>query len=291
MGAVQLQVHLLHVGPGDDGFAKVLVVLLDPELEPGRAGLVHRAQPPSDEGDALLGDGPQAPGGDHPVAPHGGVGLQGLRQEPLHGGEHGRQEGRRLVDPFPQDLLFFQVEGEGDPAGDRGHRVGAASPHHLVDLLPDGAQPERHPGQLGVGLHDADDVAPGGVGVNPQSQVGTLQHEDGEAVRVDDVPQVHEFPQQQGGRGRGDPRGPVQRVAGGDVVRGRADPADARRDVRQAVGLHADQYLLEAAQLVHHQPGVFQRSGIVQVDEDLGVPLDPGHRVDLDGFFHCSTSA
>jgi hypothetical protein len=64
----------------------------------------------------------------------------------------------------------------------------------------------------------------------------------------------------------------------------------ARRNQRHAVGLHANQDLLEATQFVHHQAGRGQRAVFVQVQKDLGVALNPRHRVDGDALSHASSS-
>ncbi len=103
---------------------------------------------------------------------------------------------------------------------------------------------------------------------------------------MDDVPHVHQFPQQHGCRRRGHSGRMVECIGGGDVVGGRAHPADACRHVRHAVGLHADQDLLKAAKLIDHQAGIFEPAVVVEVDEHLGVPFDAGHRINFDAFLH-----
>ena len=56
----------------------------------------------------------------------------------------------------------------GKTAGHRGYRVGATAADQLRHLLADGAKPEGVTGDIRRGLEQGDDVAIGGVGVEPK---------------------------------------------------------------------------------------------------------------------------
>ena len=81
-----------------------------------------------------------------------------------------------------------------------------------------------------------------------------------------------------------DPHG-QDRIAGlgrGDQVADRADPADARHERRHLRERAALAELLEAAELGDVEIRLFHAALLVEVDRDLGVPLDAGDGVDDD---------
>src|SRR5262245_12229331 len=66
----------------------------------------------------------------------------------------------------------------------------------------------------------------------------------------------------------------------------RADAADASTQPGHLPERATLAELLETAELGDVEPGVGHLPGVIEVDRDLGVPLDAGHRVDHHPFCH-----
>ncbi len=84
------------------------------------------------------------------------------------------------------------------------------------------------------------------------------------------------------GRGGGQP---IKRVAGfgsRQVMADRANPADARGDVGHFEVHAAFAELFKAAEFIDVHIRLFDFTGIIQVDGDLGMSFDPGYWFDRD---------
>ena len=101
-------------------------------------------------------------------------------------------------------------------------------------------------------------------------------------VRLGELRQVHQSPELLGGRWD------LHRqdlVAGGgrrQQMAHRADAADPCRDARHLGEGPALAELLEAPVFGHMEAGGFYGAAGIQVDRDLGVPFNPGYRIDRD---------
>ncbi len=162
------------------------------------------------------------------------------------------------------------------------------APQQLDDLLAELAEPNAPPRELGLGGDQAEDVPPGRVAVHAQEQVGAAQVEERQRVRLDDLAQVHEPAELVGGRRDGHREDLVARLGRGQQVADRADPADPGRDPGHLPERPPLAELLEAPELGDVEAGVAHLAGVVELDRDLGVALDPRHGVDQDLLCHGS---
>ena len=145
------------------------------------------------------------------------------------------------------------------------------------EVLAEGPETDRLEGQRRIGGDQPGDVSHLRIGVEAQDQVGASQLEEVHAVGLDDLPHVEQLAQLVpggGGPGAGDL---VGRLGRSQVVADRADAADAGRDLGHLVVHPALAELLEAPELLHVKERAVHLTRIVQMDGDLGVPLDAGH--------------
>ena len=101
-------------------------------------------------------------------------------------------------------------------------------------------------------------------------------------MRLGDLRQIHQPPKLFGG---GWDLHRQDLVAGGgrrQQMAHRADAADARRDARHLGERPALAEFLKAPVLRHVEAGRVHGAAVIQVDRDLGVPLNAGHRIDRD---------
>ena len=105
-------------------------------------------------------------------------------------------------------------------------------------------------------------------------------------MRLDQLSQVDDPPEIGGRLGDLDRH---QRVAGlrrGDQVADRADPADPGHQARHLVEWPALAQFLEAPELGDVELRVLDFASIVELNGDLRVSLDSGHRIDCDRAGH-----
>ena len=190
--------------------------------------------------------------------------------------------GDHLVGILLQQVAFLGGQRLVDAAG---HRAGAMHPlaggvaDHLLAVLP-----EQHAllGRDRVGADHADDVALRHIRSETEQQVGRRQMEEVQGVGLQDLAIVHQAANLLGGRRQRDAEHHVQRLRRGQVVRYRADAAQALHHHRHfPVGTALDE-LLEAAELDDVQSDLMHLVVVVEQDGDLAVAFDPGHRVDGD---------
>ena len=101
-------------------------------------------------------------------------------------------------------------------------------------------------------------------------------------MRLGDLRQIHQPPQLLRGRWDLHRQDLVTGGGGCQQMAHRADAADARRDACHLGERPALTEFLEAPILRHVEAGRVHGSRCIQVDRDLGVPLDAGHRIDRD---------
>ena len=166
------------------------------------------------------------------------------------------------------------------------HRPGAM--HALAGgdadhFLPELAQQHAAPGDFRVRGGDADDIALGDVAVESEQQVRRAQVEEVQRMRLQHLAIVHQAAEFLGGRrqlfGADDD---VERLRGGQVVRYRADAAQALdHDRHFPVWATLDEFL-EAAELDDVQAHLMHLVLLVEQDGDLAVALDARHGIDRD---------
>ena len=174
------------------------------------------------------------------------------------------------------------TSGRLDAAGDHPCRVDPLAAETFDDLLAEAAQGDAVASELRVVGGDAEEVAPGRVGVEAEQQVGRREVEEAEGVGLHDLGQVHDPAQLQGSLRRRDGEDLVARLGRRHEVAHRADSADPRHQRRHLAQRPALADALEAAELRDVEVGVGDRAGLVELDGDLGVALDAGDRVDDD---------
>lgn len=81
-----------------------------------------------------------------------------------------------------------------------------------------------------MSFDEADEVAPGDVGVEPEEQVRRGERKEVQRVRLEHLPRVHQSPQLQRRRRRNTPDDLVERLRRAQVVRHRTDAAEALHD-------------------------------------------------------------
>ncbi len=155
----------------------------------------------------------------------------------------------------------------------------------LDDLLAVLAHHHGLHGQLGILGRHADDVADGGIGIEPEKQVGRRQVEEVQRVRLVHLPVVHQAAQLfRGGRQLLAAHDEVHRLGRSQVVADRADaaqPLDENRDFPEEPALNEP---LEAAKLHDVQAGLHDLAALVEQDGDFSVTLDAGNGLDDHSF-------
>ena len=159
------------------------------------------------------------------------------------------------------------------------------------DFLAEFPQGDRFDGEFRVSLVEADNVADGWIGVEPQNQIGPGQFEEVHRMRLDRLAHVHQFAQQTRGPRRFDAEDFVACLGRGEMVADRADAADSFGDQRHLVKHPAFTEFLEAAEFVDVKPRLRNVARVVKVDGDFRVTFDAGHRFDGDGVRHGRVNA
>ena len=123
-------------------------------------------------------------------------------------------------------------------------------------------------------------------GFPSRARVGRAEVEEAEGVGLHDLPEVHQAPEFLGSGGDVHGQEGVARLGRGEEVADRTDAADARGDARHFGEGPAFAELLEAAELDHVEARVGHVAIVIELERDLGVPLDAGHGLDFDPFRH-----
>ena len=149
------------------------------------------------------------------------------------------------------------------------------------NLLPELAQQHAALGGFRVLHRHANDVALGDVAVETEEQIGRTEVEEMQRMRLQHLAVVHQAAQLFGGRRqllRADDD--VERLGGGQMVRYRADAAQALHHDRHLPVRPALDELLEAAELDDMQAHLMHLVLLVEQDGHLAVTFDARYRVD-----------
>ena len=206
------------------------------------------------------------------------LGVEQLLEQPQAAagdGEGLRQAGADLV-------AQLWAEGAAHAARHRPGRVDLATPKSLDHPLAELAQADAGAGQVRVGGDQAEHIALGRVAVPAQQEIGAAEMKEGEGVALGDLGQVHQPPQLLGRRRDRHRQDLVAGLGRGQQMAHGADAADPRRDRRHLGEGPPLAEFLEAAVFSHVEAGKLHGAAGIQLDRDLGVTLDAGHRIDRD---------
>ncbi len=154
------------------------------------------------------------------------------------------------------------------------------------DFLADAAQAYPPAGHIRILLYQAHHVSGCGIVVEAQEQVRSTEMEEAQGMALDVLSPV-EDPSEPGGHRRdGDPHDGVAGLYRSERMAGGTDSADAVGDAGHLVKRPADAEFLECPELHHVHPGLTHLAGIVQIDGNLRMPLDPGDRFDSQCLCH-----
>ena len=157
-----------------------------------------------------------------------------------------------------------------------------AAPQHLDHRLAKLAQADAGAGQVWIGCQQAEQIALGRIAIPTQQEVGAAEVEKRQGMGLDDLGQIHQPPEFFGRWRDGDGQELVAGFGRCQQMAYRTDAADAGGDsghLREGPSLAK---ALKAPKFHHVEPGRCDGSCAIEVDGDLGVPLDAGHRIDRD---------
>ena len=282
LGAERAAVGELHVGPGLDRLVDQLAVALVLETV-HREAAVGLAQ--AQRAVVQLHGAAGADEGHHGRGRFAEVFVRGRQAgvQPLGQVHRGLGPGQHLGQLGAQGVAVLARDGAVHAAGHRARAVHPLAGRDADHLLAELAQHHALARGLGVGHRDADDVALRDVGVEAEQQVGRGQVEEVQRVALHDLAVVHQAADAVGRLGhRPAADHAVQRLGRGQVVRDRADAAQALHHHRHLPVGPADDELLEAAELDDVQPHLLQALLLVQQQRDLAVAFHARDRVDHD---------
>ena len=193
----------------------------------------------------------------------------------------------RVAERLGQALENFVALRGGErlvyAAGHREIRVNLTAGDELDEFLAELAQPHALDGNVGLLLDEANDVADGRVGIEPEQQVGRAEMEEAERVGLYDLAHVHQFAQHLRRLRNLAADDGVAGLGAGEQMADRADAAGARGDLGHLGEMPAFAELFKTAELHDVETRVVHLAPAVEMDGDLGVALDAGHGVDGDG--------
>jgi hypothetical protein len=149
--------------------------------------------------------------------------------------------------------------------------AGGQADHFLAEL----AQEYALAGDFGIRGSDADDVAPAGIALEAEEQVGRREMEEMQGMRLQDLAVMHQAAQLLGAR-----RQPlcadhaVERLGRRQMVRHRADAAQPLHHHRHFPVRPTLDELLEAAEFDDVQAHLLHLIVLVEQQGNLAVPLD-----------------
>ena len=199
---------------------------------------------------------------------------QGL--EPFQGQP---RRGPRFRQPLQDPGLGVVAEGAAHAPRHGPGGVDFAAAEQFKNLLAELAQPDARAGQIGVGGHQAKEVAASRFALPAQQKIGTAEVKKGEGVGLADLGQIEQPPQFLGRRWNGEAQQLVARFRRSQQVTHRTDATNPGRDSGHLRKRMALAKLLEAPILHHMETGISEPPIPIQMEADLGVPFDPGHRI------------
>jgi hypothetical protein len=191
--------------------------------------------------------------------------------------------GHHLVGVLLQGGALFGRKRLVHAAGHRARAMHALAGGHADHFLAVLAQEHAFLGDFGMGGDDPDHVAGRDIGTEAEQQVGRGQVEEVQGVGLQDLAGMHQAADLLGGRRQLlDAEHHVQRLGGGEVVRDRADAAQAlHHDRHFPVGAALDEFL-EAAEFDDVQAHLVHLVVVVEQDGDLAVAFNPRNGIDGD---------
>ena len=202
--------------------------------------------------------------------------------------DHRFQQGGGFLTPTRNELEFFGVGSRGHPTGYGGHRVDTAPTDELHRSLADAADPQQGLGQLGVDGEQREHIPRLRGGIDPEDDVRPGEDEIRQGVRMKDVAGVEQIAKQLGIARGSHPHPLFDRGGGNQVVRRRADTAQTSGHLRHLEQFHPLEELLESTDLEHLHVTGLELPRVLDLEDDLGVSLDPCDRVDDDSASHHS---
>jgi hypothetical protein len=282
VGAERLEEGELHVGPGLDVLGDdVPVAAVVEVVEQGLAVGVARAQAAVVEVHRAVGATRHMPAErKRPKALYSARFCSNRLADHAH---RVAAPGHHLVGVLQQFGALFGRERLVHAAGDRAGAMHALAGRHADHFLAVLAQKHALLGDFRMRGDDADHVARGDIGAEAEQQVGRRQVEEVQGVGLQDLAGMHQAADLLGGRRQLlDAEHHVQRLGGGEVVRDRADAAQAlHHDRHFPVGAALDEFF-EAAEFDDVQAHLMHLVVVVEQDGDLAVALDPRHGIDGD---------
>lgn len=149
--------------------------------------------------------------------------------------------------------------------------------HPLAELTQANA-PAR---QLGVGCDQPEDIALLRVAVPAQQKIRAAEVKKGQGMRLGDLSQVHQPAQFLGSWRNGYRENLVAGVGGCEQMAHRADAADACCDGGHFCEGSALTEFFKTAVFRDVEAGSLDLASFIQMNRNLGVPLDSGHGIDL----------
>ena len=131
-------------------------------------------------------------------------------------------------------------------------------------------------------LDHPDDIALRGRRLGSDDKVGSAEDKDMQGMVFEHEGVIDQLAELAARRGGLDLVEVVERLGGGHVVGGGADPAYSAGDLRHVLGRAAKAKHLEPAQLGHLHVSPFHVALVIQEDVNLAVALEAGDRLDED---------
>src|SRR5439155_25070020 len=165
-------------------------------------------------------------------------------------------------------------------------RVDALSSQQLNDPLSKLPQADPITRQACVNLGDAENIAPGRLGIHSQQKVRHGKVEEAQSVGLDHLRKVHdasEFDRRFRNTHREDS---VAGLGGGEQMAYRADAADPRHEIGHLEERTPLAEFLKSSKLSDVEVRRFHASVVVQLDRDFSVPFQPRHRINENSLGH-----
>ncbi len=272
----------LHVAPRPHFFLDVLVVLLVIDVvEEDLAVVVAGAQGAVIEVEiaVVADDGHEIGAEDAEAVVQPGV----LRMDLLDQMNGFARPLDDVVNVLEQLVAFGTGSCRVDAAGTGAGALDALAGRDADDFLAEAAQQHAALGRFRMGHGDADDVALGHIAVEAEEQVRRTEVEEVQRVRLQHLAVVHQathlFRRRRQFFGADDD---IERLGGGQMVRHRADAAQALDHDRHFPIRPALDEFLEAAKFDDVQAHLMHFVLVVEQDGDFAVAFNPRHWVDGD---------
>ncbi len=192
---------------------------------------------------------------------------------------------RRLIDPAQEIFPVRFRKGGIDPSGDGMVGMNPTAGDPFDDVLSEGPQADGLQGQVGIGLDQTDHIPDGRVGIKSQEQIRSGQFKEMHGVGLNELPHMHQFPQELGRPGRNRPDDLIAGHGRGQVMAHRADTADSGSNLGHLEKGPSLGKFLKSPPFVYMKIRPVHFPLVVQMNGHFGVALNAGHRFNRN-FFH-----